>query len=111
MDISLDNRRVARLCNEQRRAVRQLGQAAANRLRRRLDDLAAAPNLEALRNAPGRCHELTGNRAGQFAMTVSGGWRLVFVPDHDPVPMRSAGGIDWSSVTRVLILEVVDYHV
>jgi proteic killer suppression protein len=36
--------------------------------------------------------------------------RLVFVPDHNPVPGKSDGGLDWAQVTRVLVTDVVDYH-
>ncbi len=70
----------------------------------------AAPNLETMRTLPGRCHELHGDRKGQLALDLEHPRRLVFVPANDPVPTRAEGGLDWSRVTVVKILEVVDYH-
>jgi proteic killer suppression protein len=43
-------------------------------------------------------------------MALWGANRLVFEPDHDPIPTLEDGGIDQSAVTRIKILEVVDYH-
>ncbi len=45
-----------------------------------------------------------------FAVTLWGGYRLVFEPDHDPVPRIFDGGIDRTKVTGILIKEVVNYH-
>jgi proteic killer suppression protein len=45
-----------------------------------------------------------------MALNLDGGRRLVFEPAHDPVPLRSDGSTDWREVTRVRIVEVVDYH-
>jgi hypothetical protein len=34
------------------------------------------------------------------------------VPDHDPVPVQEAagGGLDWTRVTAVMVVEVTDTH-
>lgn len=45
-----------------------------------------------------------------MSVTVKDNWRIVFVPDHDPVPLLPDGGIDVANVTAVEIIEVVDYH-
>lgn len=57
-----------------------------------------------------RCHELTGDRAGQLSIDLDHPYRLVFRPDHVPPPQRPEGGLDWSQVTAILIIEVVDTH-
>lgn len=36
--------------------------------------------------------------------------RLIFIPDHDPVPRKDDGGIDLAQVTKITILEITDYH-
>jgi len=82
----------------------------AKLIRRRLDDLRAAANLEVMRNLPGRCHELKGDRAGQLSLDLDGPYRLIFCPEHDPVPIKNDGGLDWSQVTTVVMIEVVDTH-
>lgn len=59
---------------------------------------------------PPRCHELEGQRAGQFAVDIDKNYRLIFTPDHDPVPRKDDGGIDLAQVTEITILEITDYH-
>jgi proteic killer suppression protein len=79
-------------------------------LRRRLDDLRAAPTLEAMRKLPGRCHELKGDLAGLLSMTLDGGNRLCFRPAEDPPPRKPDGGLDWTRVTAIMIDRIGDYH-
>ena len=74
-------------------------------------ELGAATTLEDMRLLPGaRCHELTGDRKGQLAVDLVHPLRLVFEPDHDPQPEKADGGLDWIAVTKVVIVEIVDYH-
>lgn len=63
-----------------------------------------------MRGLPGRCHELKADRQGQLAIELHGGKRLILAPNHDPVPCKPDGGLDWARVTCVTIIEVVDYH-
>ena len=58
----------------------------------------------------GELPPLKGKRKGQFAVYVKQPFRIVFQPYHDPIPKKEDGTIDLERVTRVLILEVVDYH-
>lgn len=82
----------------------------AKLIRRRLDDLRAVETLEVMRNLPGRCHELKGNRAGQLSLDLDGPNRLIFVPYHDPIPKKPDGGLDWNGVTVIKVLGVEDTH-
>ena len=45
---------------------------------------------------PGRLRELKGNR------------KLIFLPNHKPMPSTEDGGLDWSRVTAVKILGIED---
>lgn len=87
---------------------KELGTAGAKKLRARLADIDAADNVREL--VAGRPHPLTGNRSGQFALDLHKGCRLVFEPLELPPPELDAGGIDWSRVRRVRIIEIGDYH-
>ena len=50
-----------------------------NRLRRMLTALHAVDAIERLQGPPGwRLHQLTGDRAGTWSLSVSGNWRLTF---------------------------------
>ena len=97
-------------CNSEKLLKKRYGVDRAKRLRKRLDDLRAAGNLEEMRNLPGRCHELKGDRAGQLALDLDHPYRLIFEPAHDPVPAKPDGGLDWTNVTAILVVGVEDYH-
>ena len=110
MEISFANNRIKKICSSEKEAKKELGGIGAKFLIRRLVQLSDVANLEQLRNQPGHWHELTGVRWGQLAASLDGGNRLVFEPDHDPIPRKPDGGLDWSQTTTVTILEIVDYH-
>ena len=83
----------------------------AKKVNQRMKELKAADNLAVMRNIPAaKCHELTQDRKGQLAVRVSGNYRLIFIPDHDPVPSKDDGGIDWTSITIIEVIEIDDYH-
>ena len=110
MEISFKSEKLRKLCTEQRIAVREHGSVRANKIRVRLDDMAAAENLAVMRTLPGHYHELTGDRKGQLAVSLDGPYRLIFEPANEPVPCNADGGLSWVEVTAVRILEIVDYH-
>ena len=90
--------------------TRAYGAEASKALAHRMIELAAADSLNVMRTLPGRCHELHGGRAGQLAVDVRGGLRLIFRPRENPPPAKPDGGLDWTAVTSIEILEVTDYH-
>jgi proteic killer suppression protein len=90
---------------------RSLGPELAAVLMQRLNELEAAEDLRDMQYLPAAgCHELTQNRKGQLAVDLVYPKRLVFEPDHDPLPRKPDGGLDWTRVTSIVILEIVDYH-
>ncbi len=92
-------------------AQREWGERRGKLLRRRLDELAAATTLEMVRRLPGpRCHELTGNLKGKLAVDLDHPCRLLFEPANDPVPRKADGGLDWTHVTAITVLDILDYH-
>jgi hypothetical protein len=63
------------------------------------------------KSPPARCHALTeGQRSGQLSVDLDHPYRLIFIPDHDPIPMLDDGGLDCSQVTAIKILGVEDTH-
>ncbi len=114
MDISFQNRKLAKQFNEETELVRVHGQLRARKISIRLKELRAANSLYDFwppKSGPGRCHELTqGKRKGQLSVDLDHPYRLIFLPDHDPVPQKVDGGLDWERVTAVLILGVEDTH-
>lgn len=111
VDIAFQTEQLAKLCNESKALRRKYGAEGEKLVRRRLDDLRAAPSLAAMAKLPAaRCEELKGNRAGELSVRLHGGYRLIFRPGHDPVPRKPDGGLDWTAVTVATILGIEDYH-
>lgn len=111
MDIIFRTAKLGKELTEEKQLEKKHGTRRAALLRRRLASIAATNNLEDLRALPqARPHELAGNRDGQLAVDLDQPYRLIFEPANDPVPRKSDGGLDWTQVTAVRILEVVDYH-
>ena len=108
MEIRFKDKKLRRLCEERTVAERKFGTACARKLNARLSDLEAAVVVTEL--PAGNPHPLKGDRAGQFALNLAGGWRLVFAPANDPCPRQVDGGINWSQVTIVTIEYIGNYH-
>jgi len=112
VNITFASRKFQKTCTDQKERTRTYGAECAKALSLRLTQLRAAANLEDMRNLPqARCHELKGNRKGQLAVDLKHPYRLIFEPANDPIPVKADGGLDWTQVTAINVLEVVDYHV
>lgn len=111
MDVAFATGKLAKLCSSHKKMQGEYGPRGAAILKRRLEDLMSALTLEDMRLVAGAgCHELSGDRKGQLAVNLVHPMRLVFEPDHDPAPWKADGGLDWRAVTRIVIVEIVDYH-
>ena len=108
MEVRYKDNKIRDLCEKQAVAEKKLGAASARKLMVRLVALEAAARVTDL--VAGNPHPLKGDRLGEFALDLAGGWRLVFAPAHDPCPTRPDGGIEWSQVTIVSIEYIGDYH-
>jgi proteic killer suppression protein len=74
---------------------REIRPDLVNRTRNILSTLVAAANLEGVQGPPGwRIHQLVGDRAGTWSISVSGNWRITF-------------NIEGGDVTN---LDLEDYH-
>lgn len=111
MKISYKNKKLEKTVKDAS-AIKQYYGANAKKINQRIEELKSAPTLHDIHKMPqARCHELTNNRKGQLAVSVSGKDRIVFIPDNEPIPYKEDGGIDWKKITRIKILEIsVNYH-
>ena len=108
MEITFADTGLESICQQKKLATKAIGAQSATKLKLRLAELFAAETVKDL--VTGRPHPLKGARFGQFALDLSGGHRLIFQPTMQPPPMLPDGGIDWTSVTHVTIIEIGDYH-
>lgn len=110
MPIKFRTTKLRKICNSRDAARKSFGTAGGDTLIRRLAELSAAESLQDIRNLPAmRCHELKGNRKGQLACDVKHPLRIVFRP-NEPALRLPDGGLDWTKITEIEVLEIVDYH-
>ena len=70
----------------------------AKKISIRIDQLSSSNSTEDLiLSHVGRCHSLKGNRSGQFALDLSGPYRLIFIQHQDEIIVAK-------------IIEIIDYH-
>jgi len=111
MDIAFKTRKLAKTFNSDKELKKVYGQENSRKIKLRMTVLHAAAHLgEVPAEKPIRCHALHGQRKGQFAVDLKHPFRLVFSPNHDPLPETADGNIDLSQVTCLKILSVEDYH-
>ena len=113
MDISFKNTKLEKDFNEGKRLERVHGSLRAKKIRIRLAELRAAVSLYDLGppfDGPGRCHELKGGRKKHLSVDLDQPYRLIFIPNHDPIPLKSDGGLDWKQVTAIMITGIEDTH-
>jgi len=110
LQISFAKRKLQKTCEELRSLQKEHGDGCAKKIAARLADLRAAGSLEDFRHLPGGCHELDGDRKGQLALKLPDGKRLIIAASENPAPTKDDGGLDWSSVEAIDVVEIVDYH-
>lgn len=111
MTVTVKTTKLQKLIEKENELQKAFGAKRARLVMRRITFLQAAASLADVPvSKPLRRHELTGKRKGEYAVDVDEKLRIVFVPDHDPVPLLPDGGIDTGKVTAIQIIAVEDYH-
>ena len=111
MNIDFARSRLKKTFNSEKARKKDFGDRMAKTIAMRMAVLRRAQTLSMVPvTKPDRRHQLEGNRAGRYAVDLVHPNRLVFVPNHDPIPRKKDGGIDTDQVTAITIIEVVDYH-
>ena len=113
MDIAFSSKKLMKQLSEAKAMEKAFGYRRTKKLKILMTQLRAAPSLAAFAppySPPHRCHELTGNRKGQLSLDLDHPYRLTFISNHDPLPMRPEGGLDWTQVSAIKIKGVEDTH-
>lgn len=78
MEISFRTKQLERCFCDQRTAVREFGADVAKRYIQRIQIIKAARSVDELSKLPGlRFHALTGDRSGEYAINLTGFYRLI----------------------------------
>ncbi|MBO6622430.1 MAG: type II toxin-antitoxin system RelE/ParE family toxin [Balneola sp.] len=110
MDINFVDKKLEKYANDDRLMFRKLGTLRATKFKQRLNDLSNATTLEDVRDLPGNYHELRENRKGEWACSLDNPYRLIFIPQEDPIPEDEDGNYIWDKITAITIIEIIDYH-
>ncbi len=111
MNITFKTRKLEKVLNQEERLNKEFGADKARRIQWRMAVLSNAPTLlHVPYQKPERRHQLSGKQKEEFAVDVSKNYRLVFTPNHDPIPTQDDGGYDLDKITAIKILRVEDYH-
>ena len=111
MNIKFRSKALQKGCSTEKGAVRAYGPKRGKKLMQRMNELMAFNNLaDVPKFPPARCHQLDGNRKGQFSVDLEHPYRLIFTPNHNPIPELEDGGINLQAVTKIKIIEIVDTH-
>lgn len=110
MKISYKSNKLEKSLTEAKEMQKAFG-TMAKKVNQRMKELSASANIEVLKTIPAaNCHELKGDKKGQFAVDISANFRLIFVPDHDPLPVKDDNSIDCIRITDIQIIRTEDYH-
>lgn len=110
MQIEFTTEKLRKQFEDGRALQRERGVVQAKKIMTRLLQLEGALTLEQLRDQPGHFHALTADKLGWLACDLDGPYRLIFEVANVPIPSLDAGGLDWSKVTQVRLLGVLNYH-
>lgn len=110
MKISFTTQKLQKIFNSEKELVKTFGVIQSKKIKVRIKVLEAAVNLQEVpTNKPERCHQLKGDKKGQFAVDLNNPYRMLFKPDRTP-GLLPDGGFDLKTVTGIIILGVEDYH-
>ena len=97
MDVDFANNRLRRCFEQRQEAVRRWGPDVGGRYVERINFIMAAENVRDLYAFVSLgFHSLKGTRRDQFAVTLTGQWRLILERGDDE--------------RTLIVVEVVDYH-
>ena len=109
MDLFFNNSDLASLCSCHTKMLTWLGAEKARRLAQRLQELRAIDTLEDLKALPGILYrELDGADAGELALDVAPGCRLVFRPARELIVGSVSKRTDRERVNGLVVVAVQD---
>ncbi len=84
MEIDFRTNKLEKCFRESGQANKEFGAQVGRKYIQRINLIKAAKDLNAVMKLPGlRCHPLKGNRKGQYAVNLTGFYRLIFTVEGD----------------------------
>ncbi|SHF12141.1 proteic killer suppression protein [Tissierella praeacuta DSM 18095] len=109
MIVVIKNKKLEKIINDRNKLIRKYGPENAKLIIRRLNELKAADSLGIIvEYRIGRCHSLSGDLNGKYALDLDHPDRLIIKPVFEANTDFSK--LDLYEVKEVIIEEVKDYH-
>ena len=90
MEVTFRTRKLKREYLRSAMAIKAYGAQVARKYIQRINIIKHAGNIDELTGLPGlRCHPLKGNREGQFAVNLTGFYRLIFTLHGDELEIAN----------------------
>lgn len=110
MELTFADKKFRDLCLNESIAKQALGSPLAEKLKRRLADLAAVSFVSDLFALPGRPREISNDRQDNMVIDLINGQQLVFQSGHIHERLLQSGAVDWSRVRRIKLLGLENGH-
>jgi proteic killer suppression protein len=111
VEVRYQNSKLKRICEDQKSATQRFGAPAARNLLKRLNELRLANDLsEISHRPPARRHKLQGHQHPTYAVTISGGIRLVFRAETSSQSEEREDSIEEYLVRAITVTFLGDYH-
>ena len=111
LNIAFKTKKLEKTFNSKREMDKAYGARMARALAIRLAVLRSAQALSMVPSTPPeRRHQLHKDWRGHYAVDLVHPYRLIFKPNHRPLPRLPDGGIDVAEITAIMIVDVIDYH-
>jgi toxin HigB-1 len=104
LTLAWESQSVRSICEDENHAQRELGAKVAEKLKHRLADLSSATSVRDL--LVGRPRIADAEHGRQMLVDLADGYEMLFEVNHPKPPVYAMGGIDWSRVTRVKIMDI-----
>lgn len=110
MNIEYGNSRLKRQLGSATETKKAFGSMAKKTIQR-LNEMKASLNLAVLMQIPAAaCHQLKGSRQGQWAVTISGNFRMIFELTQHQLPNKENNSLNTDTITDIKIIGIEDYH-
>ncbi|MCW1887516.1 hypothetical protein OKA04_22460 [Luteolibacter flavescens] len=108
MEVAFSTPKIRTLCEDPRRAVKDLGDEVADQLQHRLADLESAYKIDDL--FVGGPTVIDNGGRGRLQVHIANGTYLFAEVNHPKVPRMKSGDIDWEKVSSLKILTIGEKH-
>lgn len=104
LEFAFETKSLRQICEDEKSAIRKLGEGSAKKLFARLSDLRAAWTIDEIPANKPFPVELDDESA--MAINIGATHILYFVPNHISTPNLDSGGVDWMRVNRIKLVKI-----